>query len=361
LLGSPELWRELFSSTKKLKKPAWSIPVSIALMALSASLGISPLLVAGASTKTPTMSVVPAFSSVPVGGGTDFTVYVKDPPSPPDDGGFRDLLPAFVVQSISQGVTFPNGTVVPPTTLVTCTTTATNKYPGYPSRGAETTCSGLYEQRVDPRAYVNSNTAIYFLGLVGFSPAGTYTITFVVTGLYFNNVITLTASAKLQVGTTTSGAAMASSKSPSISVVPALSSIPLNGTDDFTVYVQVPNNPPVSGTFYDLQPAFVVQSIAEYSTFNGTSNTPTTFITCSTSATNKYPGYPSRGAETSCNGVYEQRVDPRAYWGSNTGIWFLGFLYLGVPAGTDTETFIVTGLYYGNTITLTASASIHIG
>ncbi len=319
----------MFSSTKKLKKPAWSIPVSIALMALSASLGISPLLVAGASTKTPTMSVVPAFSSVPVGGGTDFTVYVKDPPSPPDDGGFRDLLPAFVVQSISQGVTFPNGTVVPPTTLVTCTTTATNKYPGYPSRGAETTCSGLYEQRVDPRAYVNSNTAIYFLGLVGFSPAGTYTITFVVTGLYFNNVIT--------------------------------SSIPLNGTDDFTVYVQVPNNPPVSGTFYDLQPAFVVQSIAEYSTFNGTSNTPTTFITCSTSATNKYPGYPSRGAETSCNGVYEQRVDPRAYWGSNTGIWFLGFLYLGVPAGTDTETFIVTGLYYGNTITLKASASIHIG
>jgi len=344
-----------------MKKPAWSILVSITLMALSTSLGISPILAAGASTKMPTMNVVPAVSSVPVGGGTDFTVYVQDPPSPPDDGGFRDLLPAFVVQSISQGVTFPNGTVVPPTTFVTCTTAATNKYPGYPSRYAETSCSGVYEQRVDPRAYVDSNTAIYFLGLVGFSPAGTYAITFVVTGLYFNNVITLTASAKLQVGSTTSAATMASSKSPSISVVPALSSIPVNGSDDFTVYVQVPKNPPVSGTFYDLQPAFVLQSIAEYSTVNGISNTPTTFITCSTSATNKYPGYPSRGAETSCSGFYEQRVDPRAYWGANTGVWFLGFVFFGVPAGTDTETFIVTGLYYGNTITLTASGSITIG
>lgn len=342
----------MFSPNQKMKKT--SILISIALMALSTSLALGPLVAAAAGPKLPTLSVVPAVSSVALSGGTDFTVYVQVPNNPPDQGGFYDLQPAFVVQSISQGETQPNGTVQPPITLVTCTTTATKQYPGgYPSRGALTSCSGLYEQRVDPRAYWGSNTAIYFLGLVFIGvPAGTYTETFVVTGLYYGSTITLTGSAKIQVGSTTSATAAPSSNSPTISVVPALSSIPVNGSDDFTVYVQVPNNPPVSGTFYNLDPAFVVQSIAVQST---------TFITCSTGATGKYPDYPSRNAITSCSGTYEQRLNARAYWGSNTGIWFLGFLFLGTPAGTDTETFIVTGLYYGNMITLTASASITIG
>jgi hypothetical protein len=145
------------------------------------------------------MSIVPAVSSVPAGGGTDFTVYVQVADNSPVSGTFYDLQPAFVVQSISQGITDPNGVVTAPTTLVTCTTAATNKYAGYPSRGAQTTCSGFYEQRVDPRAYWGSNTAIYFLGLAGLSPTGTWTVTFVVTGLYYGNTITLTASAHLKV------------------------------------------------------------------------------------------------------------------------------------------------------------------
>jgi len=346
---------------KNVKKLRWSIPLSIALMAMTAMLGITPVLVSAASApKLPTMNVVPAFSSVPVGGGTDFTVYVQTPNNPPDDGGLRDLLASFIVQTISNSITYPNGTVVNQGTLVTCTTTATNKYPGYPSRGAQTSCSGLYAQRVDPRSYSGSNTAIYFLGLTGFSPAGTWTISFVGTGLYYGNTITLTASAKLQVGSAASGAAAKSSNLPTLTVVPALSSISVLGTDDFYLYVQVPSNPPVSGTHYDLQPAFVLQSITETDTFNGVSSTPTQFITCKTTKSGGYPGYPSRDAQTSCTGIiYEQRVIPRAYWGSNTGIWFLGFAFSDTP-GTFTTTFIVTGFYYSNTITLTASATITI-
>ena len=174
----------------------WTIPVSVALLVVTISLGVTPLL---ASPSTPTMSVVPAVSTVSVNGGTDFTVYVQVPNNSPVSGTFYDLQPAFVVQSISFGETEPNGTVFPTSSLVTCTTEATHAYPGYPSRAAQTTCSGLYEQRVDPRAYWGSNTAIYFLGLVGFPATGTWTVTFVVTGLYYSNTLTLTASAHIKV------------------------------------------------------------------------------------------------------------------------------------------------------------------
>ncbi len=343
---------------QNVKKLRWSIPFSIALIAITASLGVTPILVSGASSAMPHMSVVPAVSSVPDNGGTDFTVYVVVPEKPPVSGNLFDLRPAFVVQSISQGLTSPDGTVSAPYTFVTCETKKTSGYPGYPDRNAETKCTGFYEQRVDPRAYWGSNTAIFFLGLVGFSP-GTWTINFVVTGLYYGNTITLTASAKIQVGSTTQSMTTATAD-PTMSVVPVSSSIPANSATDFTVYVQVPDNPPVSGTFYDLQPAFVVQSISEGDTDpTGLVSPPSILVTCTTNATNKYPGYPSRVAETACSQIYEQRVDPRAYWGSNTGIYFLG-LFLDVP-GTWTITFIVTGLYYGNSITLTATAQVQVG
>src|SRR5229473_4261424 len=116
-----------------MKNLKWSIPVSIALLAVAFSLGVTPLL---AGPSTPTISVVPAVSSFPVGSGTDFTVYVQVPNNSPVSGNFYDLRPAFVVQTISQGFTDPNGTVIAPTTLVTCTTKASGQYPGYPSRGA---------------------------------------------------------------------------------------------------------------------------------------------------------------------------------------------------------------------------------
>jgi hypothetical protein len=178
-----------------MKNPKWSIFISIAVLAVTASIGVVPLL---ASPSAPSMIVVPAVSSVANNGGTDFTVNVQVPNNSPVSGTFYDLQLAFVVQSISQGFTDPNGTVTAPTTLVTFTTKASGQYPGYPSRGALTSCSGIYEQRVDPRAYWGSNTAIYFLGLVGFS-RGTWTITFVVTGLYYSNTITLTANTHLKV------------------------------------------------------------------------------------------------------------------------------------------------------------------
>jgi hypothetical protein len=275
-----------------------------------------------------------------------------------------DLQPAFVVQSISQGSTDPNGGVSAPSTLVTCKTTKTGgghmKDSGYPSRLATTTCTGLYEQRVISRAYWGSNTTIYFLGLTGFSIPGAWKISFVVTGLYYGNTITLTASAQLQVGSTASGAAPPSSQSPSASVVPTRPSISINGYSDFTVYVQDPNNPPVSGTFYDLQPAFIVQSISSSVTYpNGTVVNIGTFVTCTTAATNKYPGYPSNGATTACVGAYPARVDPRAYWGSNTAIYFISIGGFSAP-GTRTVTFTVTGLYYSSTITVTASANITV-
>lgn len=341
---------------KNLKKPRWSFPLSIVIITIAATLGITPVLVS-ATPALPVMTVVPAFTSITVGAGTSFTVYVQVPNNPPTSGGLRDLRASFIVQTINNSLTAPDGTVIDKGNLVTCTTVPTNQYPRpYPSRNAATSCSGLSHNRVDPRAYSGSNTAIYFLDLTNFPKAGTWTVTFAVTGLYYLNTITLTASAQLNVGSTTSGSVPPSSSLPSLSVVPGLSVISGSSADDFYLYVQVPNNPPVTGSFYDLQPAFVLQSITEQDFVNGTSDgPPLQFITCTTAGGG---GYPSSGAQTDCTGIiYEQRVIPQAYWNTNTGIWFLGFGFGGIT-GTFKVTFTVTGLYFSNTITLTASSTI---
>lgn len=325
---------------------------------MTSTLGITPVLVSAAP-MPPSMTVVPAFSSITVGSGTSFTVYVKVPDNPPTVQGLRDLRASFIVQTINNSLTAPDGTVIDKGNLVTCMTVPTKEYPGaYPSRGASTSCAGQSHNRVDPRAYSGSNTAIYFVDLTNFPKAGTWTVTFTVTGLYYLNTITLTASAQLNVGSTRSGSVPPSSSQPSLSVVPGLSTAPQNSAIDYYVYVQVPNNPPVTASFYDLQPAFVLQSITEQDFFNGTSDgPPTQFITCTTAGAG---GYPSSDANTNCTGlIYEQRVIPRAYWGTNTGIWFLGIeAFLG--PGTFTVTFTVTGLYFSNTITLTGSANVKL-
>lgn len=341
---------------KNLKKTRWTIPLSIAIIALTATFGITPVLV-NATPVPPSMTVVPAFSSVAVGSGTDFTVYVQVPNNPPTLQGLRDLRASYIVETINNSLTSPDGTVINKGTLVTCVTGPTHEYPRpYPNRGASTSCAGLNHERVDPRAYSGSTTAIYFLDITNFPKVGTWTVSFTVTGLYYLNNLTLTASTKLNVGSTTSGGIPPSNSLPTISVVPGLSTAPQNSAIDFYIYVQVPNNPPVTGSFYDLQPAFVVQSITEQDFVNGTSDgPPTLFITCTTAGTT---GYPSSSAETDCGGlIYEQRVISRAYWGTNTGIWFLGFVFFGIT-GTFTVQFTVTGLYYGNTITLTGSGSV---
>lgn len=327
------------------------------LIAITSTLGITPVQVS-ATPANPVMTVVPAFSSIPMGSGTSFTVYVQVPDNPPTSGGLRDLRASFIVQTINNSLTSPTGAVIDKGTIVTCSTVATHEYPrGYPNRGASTSCSGLSHNRVDPRAYSGSNTAIYFVDLTNFAKTGTWTVTFTVTGLYYLNTITLTASTQLNVGSTTSGGVPPSNSQPSLSVVPGLSVINSNSqADDFYLYVQVPNNPPVTGSFYDLRPAFVLQSITEQDFINGTSDgDPTQFITCTTTGAG---GYPSSDANTDCTGlIYEQRVIPQAYWGTNTGIWFLGFAFGGLT-GTFLTTFTVTGLYFGNTITLTASSTI---
>ena len=342
---------------KNLKKPRLSIPLSLILITMTATLGLTPVLVR-ADPALPVMTVVPAFSSIAMGTGTSFTVYVQVPDNPPTVFGLRDLRASFIVESINHSLTSPDGKVINKGTLVTCTTGPTHEYPrGYPNRGASTSCAGQSHNRVDPRAYSGSNTAIYFVDITNFAKVGTWTVSFAVTGLYYLNNVTLTASAQLNVGSRNSGSAPSSSSQPTMSVVPGLPTLPDNGIDDFYLYVQVPNNPPVTGSFYDLQPAFILQSITEQDFVNGTSDgPPTLWITCTTTGSG---GYPASDANTSCTGIfYEQRVEPQAYWGTNTGIWFLGFA--GIPPGTFTVTFTVTGLYFGNTITLTASSTVTV-
>lgn len=148
---------------------------------------------------------------------------------------------------------------------------------------------------------------------------------------------------------------------PSVSVVPALYSFPVGGRSDFTVYVRVSSNEPVSDGFYNLYPAFVVTAINNTVTDpTGVSSGQQNLVTCTTEPTVyenvSYPGYPSRSSVTECSGLYPGRVDPRAYWGSNTAIYFLGLVIPFGPTGTWTITFTVTGLYYGNTVTLNGSA-----
>ena len=342
---------------KNLKKPRLSIPLSIMLVAITSTLGITPVLVS-ATPSLPVMTVVPAFSSIVMGSGTSFTVYVQVPNNPPTSKGLTDLRASFIVQTINNSLTSPDGTVIDKGNLVTCTTAGTHEYPRpYPSRYASTSCSGQSHNRVDPRAYTGSTTAIDVVDLTNFAKVGTWTVTFTVVGLYYLNNVTLTASAQVNVGTKVSGSVPASSSQPTLSVVPGLSVASSSDPIDYYVYVQVPNNPPVTGSFYDLQPAFVLQTISEQDFFNGTSDgPPEQFITCTTAT--GAGGYPSSDADTSCTGIiYEQRVIDHAYWGTSTGIWFLGLVAFFGP-GTFTVEFTVTGLYYGNTITLDASTTV---
>src|SRR5207249_811908 len=60
---------------------------------------------------------------------------------------------------------------------------------------------------------------------------------------------------------------------------------------------------------------------------------------------------------TTCSGLYPGRNTGRAYWGSTTGIYFLGLVGFSIRA-TYTISFTVGGLYYSNTIILSASETV---
>ncbi len=139
---------------------------------------------------------------------------------------------------------------------------------------------------------------------------------------------------------------------PTLTVVPSVSTFPGGNGFDSTVYVTVPSNKPVSGNFYDLRPAFVVQNIS-YTVVGPGQRTqgPFTVVNCST------PDYPARYAATTCSGLYPGRVNGRAYWGSTTGIYFLGLVGFSVPA-TYNIIFTVSGLYYSNSITISGSETV---
>jgi hypothetical protein len=139
---------------------------------------------------------------------------------------------------------------------------------------------------------------------------------------------------------------------PTLTAIPTTSTIPTGGGFDSTIYVTVPANQPVSGTFYNLTPAFIVQNISYTVIAPGQKTSgPFTVVNCST------PDYPERYAATTCSGLYPGRNTGRAYWGSTTGIYFLGLVGFSIPA-TYTITFTVVGLYYSNSITLSASETV---
>jgi len=145
---------------------------------------------------------------------------------------------------------------------------------------------------------------------------------------------------------------LAAPANPTLTVVPSVSTISTGSGFDSTLYVTVPANQPASGNFYNLTPSFVVQNIS-YTIVGPGQKTqgPFTVVTCST------PDYPERYAATTCSGLYPGRNTGRAYWGSTTGIYFLGLVGFSIRA-TYTISFTVAGLYYSNTITITASETV---
>ena len=146
----------------------------------------------------------------------------------------------------------------------------------------------------------------------------------------------------------------ANTTSPNLSIALTTSSVPTNGILDTILYVNVPAATSNTQTLYILTSSFLVQSIDFQFIFSDGSTSSGNLITCAIS-----PNYPSRTTISSCAGSFPQRVDSRAYSGSTTGIYLIGWAGLS-PVGHATLTYTTTGLFQGSTITLTATAQFNI-
>lgn len=125
---------------------------------------------------------------------------------------------------------------------------------------------------------------------------------------------------------------------------------------DTIVYVTVPHQMPFVPNLFNLLQSFVVQSIDLTQTAPDGTVTPTNLITCSLSTT---PAYPSRNTVSTCTGIFPWRVNSRAYPGSTTGIYWVGFAGF-TQTGVWTFTYSVTGLYNGASTTLTHTFTINV-
>jgi len=172
-----------------------TMTISAVAAAIVVMVGLASVVPIFANTPVPNLSVAITSANVPLNGSFDTFLYVNTPAATSNSLTAVDpniLLTAFVIQSIDFQFVFPDGTTSSGN-LITCTTI------NYPSRGALTTCTGVFARRVMPRAYSGSTTGIYFIGFAGVSPAGHTTLTYTVTGLFQGSTIALSASVSYNV------------------------------------------------------------------------------------------------------------------------------------------------------------------
>ena len=149
----------------------------------------------------------------------------------------------------------------------------------------------------------------------------------------------------------------ASSPSPNLSVAISSPNISTNGAFDTITYVNVPASTTNSLQLYNLLSAFVLTNFTISLTDPTGAVASQQFVSCFTT------NYPTRNAITTCVPIAApqlvNRVVARAYSGSTTGIFVIGFANLS-PPGFYSFTYYVTGLFEGNTITLTSNFQIKV-
>lgn len=124
---------------------------------------------------------------------------------------------------------------------------------------------------------------------------------------------------------------------------------------DSILYVLVPHQMPFFPPNFNLKQSFIVEEIDETDTSPSGIVSKNVLITCTLSTS---PAYPNRNTVVTCFGTFPWRVNTRAYPGSTTGIYLIGF-GLG-ETGLWRFTFTVTGLYDGAITTLSASFNVNV-
>jgi hypothetical protein len=179
-----------------LKRKKRLVIVIAAMIAITGLTGIWSIF---AVSSAPNLSIAITSANFAGTSGFDTLLYVNTPAATSNTLARYFLSSAFIVQTIDDQFTAPDGTVSTDH-LITCVTS-----PDYPSRGAVTTCTGFFTQRVESRAYSGSTTGIYFIGYVGFTPPGHWILTDTATGLFQGATITLTATVQFNVVDVTPG------------------------------------------------------------------------------------------------------------------------------------------------------------
>lgn len=126
---------------------------------------------------------------------------------------------------------------------------------------------------------------------------------------------------------------------------------------DTIISVGIPSQQPAGASnLYETSQFFVLQSVSVSDARpDGVVDPSTTLVSCVVTSMNV------RNVHVDCSAsLFSWRVNPVVYPGTSTGIYYVGFGVPGPETGVWTFTYVVTGLYNGQTITLTKSFNVNV-